>query len=140
MTAALESMVWGGRVDTEERWYEVAAYLIARLGTFLGVEVVGEPITAGRRNAVTFGIHGDSVIGGELGVEWSGILELMMIEGAMQISASLFLFSRRLRLQVAGQNGSSLRLLYERSEEAHGRWVVLGWHEDLYGEFQDIEL
>jgi hypothetical protein len=135
-------MVWTGRVDTEQRWYEIAAYLIVRLSTFLGVEVAGEPITIGRSNAVTFGIHGAAALGGELGVEWSGILELAMVDGETQISASLFLFSRRLRLQIAGQHGSSLRLLYERSQEGPGpgQWVVLGWHEDLYGEYQDIEL
>ena len=130
----LERTLWTRRVGRPERWSPVARYLTNKLGVFLGLEVVLEAPSVVGHDGFAFGIRGRRPIAGALSLEWAGTLRRVTIEGEIQVTASLVLFSTRRQLQVTGHQGSSFELLYEPLEGA-GQWCVLGWHDDIYGEY-----
>jgi len=140
MSAATESRLWGRQVESEVQWRELAQYLAGRLSEIVELDVSVEPLTQAERTGFSCRISAQGALGGPLQIEWSGFLKLEHREGKPRITASLFLFSRCRRLQIAGQAGSSLELIFENTAGDHGRWVILGWHEDIRGEYEGIEL
>lgn len=150
MSAARDAEIWPRLVETEAQWRELVARATAQLGELLGTPAIAEPLTLLERGGYSCRVHGEGELGGALLLEWSGILRLLPADGRQQLSASLFLFSRGRRMQASGQLGSSLELIYERGPElldgaaarrpAPERWLVLGWHDDVYGEYEGIEL
>jgi hypothetical protein len=140
MSAAHETRLWTRQVESEAQWRETAVYLGERLRDFLGFEVIAEPMTLLEFDAFSCGLHGGAAFGGVLQLEWCGVLGMEPIDGRSHVSASLFLFSQRRRLRLAGQLGSSLELVFERRDDGPGQWVSLGWHDDVYGEYEGVEL
>lgn len=140
MNAAHDAAPWPRRVQSEAQWRELAEHLTAQLALLFGAPAVAEPLTLAERGGFSCRVRGDGAIGGALQLEWSGILRMLPGDGQPQLSASLFLFSRGRRMQAAGQLGSSLELVFEPSATGASRWVILGWHEDIYGEYEGIEL
>jgi hypothetical protein len=140
MNAAHETRLWTRHVEFEAQWREVAVYLGERLREFLGFEVRVEPMTLLELDAFSCRLRGGAAFGGALQLEWSGVLGMEPIEDQSHVSASLFLFSQRRRLQLAGQLGSSLELVFERREDGPGQWINLGWHDDVYGEYEGVAL
>lgn len=138
-------MLWSRRVESETQWQEIADYLIRRLGELVAPDGIAErpalpPTAADPSLLYSCRIHALGSSGGALQTEWSGVLRVQTVDGQPHVSASLVLFSRGRRLQLAGQLGSSLELTFERPASGKSRWVVLGWHEDVLGEYQDVEL
>jgi hypothetical protein len=140
MSAASESRLWGRRVESEVQWRELAQYLAGRLSEIVELDVVVEPLTQAERSGFSCRISAQGALGGPLQIEWSGFLKLEQRDGKPLFTASLVLFSRCRRLQIAGQAGSSLELVFERTSDDHGRWIILGWTEDVRGEYEGIEL
>jgi hypothetical protein len=122
------------------QWRELAEYLAGRLGEIVELDVSVEPLTRAERSGFSCRISAQGALGGPLQIEWSGLLKLAHREGNPRITASLVLFSRCRRLQIAGQAGSSLELIFEHTADGDGRWTILGWHEDVRGEYQSLEL
>ena len=140
MNAAHDVEPWPRRVESEAQWRELAEHLTAQLALLFGGPAIAEPLTLAERGGFSCRVRGDGALGGALQLEWSGILRMLPADGQPQLSASLFLFSRGRRMQATGQLGSSLELVFERSPPGPSRWIILGWHDDIYGEYEDIEL
>ncbi len=140
--AAAESITWNPAIESESQWQKRAEELTRRLAELIEPEGLAEPIALTERGGCSCRIRSLATFGGALQTEWSGILRMQTVDGQPQITASLFLFSRGRRLQLAGQLGSSLELIFEPPARGGGgpRWVVLGWQEDLFGEYEDLEL
>lgn len=135
-----EALIWTNRIESVDHWRRVADYLVARLGHYLQLPVVAEPLTDLTRRSFSCGVRGLLPLGGALQLEWSGVLALEHDEDGVRIAASLVLFSHRRRLQVTGHVGSSLELLFERGADGRGYWSLLGWQDDIYGVHEDAEL
>ncbi len=140
MTGTTESQVWERSVESEKQWRDLAQYLAARLSEIVDLDVVVEPGAQVDRHGFSSRISAQGALGGPLQIEWSGVLKLEQRGPRPRITASLLLFSRCRRLQIAGQTGSSLELVFEPTSNGNGRWIILGWHEDLRGEFAGVEL
>jgi hypothetical protein len=52
--------------------------------------------------------------------------------------ASLFLFGDKIRL-ISKDEKSYIELFYEKQSNGIGEWRSLGWQEDEFGEFEDVE-
>lgn len=139
MSAAPHAAPWPRRIESEAEWRKLVPHLTEQLAALLGGPALAEPLTLVERGGYSCRVRAEAPHAGALQLEWSGILRLIAVDGAPELSASLFLFSRGHRMQAAGQLGSSLELLFEGAPGGEGRWVVLGWHEDLYGEYEGIE-
>lgn len=135
-----EALLWTRHLESEEHWRRVADYLVARLGNYLQLPVVAEPLMESTRRSFACGVRCLLPLGGAWQLEWSGVLSLDHGEEGTRIAASLVLFSHRRRLQVAGHVGSSLELLFERGADGRGYWSLLGWQDDIYGVHEDAEL
>lgn len=119
-------------------------YLVKRLEKFLQVKLLlntfeGDDIDGGfcwtfradlpENNSFTpFFISFNGVIGMELNYD----------ENKPHYSASLFLFGNGQRL-FTKDNKSYIELFYEKKSNNPGEWRSLGWQEDEFWEFEDVE-
>ena len=135
MTPPLEAPLWADTLDLDRDWSEIIAYLVTRLSSYLGHEVRLGDLSHQEPEAFGCAIEGRIAIGGAFAIEWTGRLALQRLDGISHVSATLLLFSRKRRLQVAGHSGSMLELQFEPRPHGAGEWISHGWHEDLYGEW-----
>ncbi len=147
MNTAHEALLWNRRVESPSQWQEVVDYLLRRLAELVTPEGLAErpaaPATAAAADPsllYSCRIRALGTSSGAFQTEWSGVLRIQHTGGEPHVSASLLLFSRGRRVQLRGQLGSSLELVFERTAGGKSRWAVLGWHEDVLGEYDGIEL
>lgn len=136
MTPDLEATLWASTPGMGHDWSAIIPYLISRLSGYLGHEVSLESVLLHEADAFCCAIEGRVALGGAFSIEWTGRLGMQPVEGSPHVSATLFLFSRKRRLQLDGHNGSMLELQFEPRAQSAGEWVSHGWHEDLYGEWE----
>lgn len=143
---SIEQKIWQIPVETQrtrEDWSAIVNYLVKTLENYLQqqVDIVDDTIEASivDNEALCCSIRSAGSFAGSLAVAWEGRLGMEMIEDKPCVSASLFLFSCNKRLTVAGQRGSYVELIYEQSDNGNGGWCSLGWMEDIYGEFENID-
>jgi hypothetical protein len=139
MTPDLEATLWAPTPGTDRDWSVIIPYLISRLSSYLGHEATLASVLLREDDAFCCAIEGRIALGGAFSIEWTGRLGMQPIEGGRHVSATLFLFSRKRRLQLEGHSGSMLELQFEPREHGAGEWVSHGWHEDLYGEWEGAE-
>lgn len=139
MTPDLEAALWAPTAGTGHDWSAIIPYLLSRLSGYLGHEATLESVLLHEDDAFCCAIEGRIALGGAFSIEWTGRLGMQPIEGAPHVSATLFLFSRKRRLQLEGHSGSVLELQFEPREHDAGEWVSHGWHEDVYGEWEGAE-
>ncbi|MEU1784612.1 hypothetical protein ABZ553_01480 [Streptomyces sparsogenes] len=66
---------------------------------------------------------------------WEGILGMAPDDEGEHVSASLFLYSRGVRVSAFEEFSSYLEIAYKGSEKKGGEWVDLGWIKDEWDEF-----
>jgi hypothetical protein len=142
----IDKKIWqlpNGSQRTKEEWSGIVDYLVKTLEDYLqqGIDIVDDTIETSivDNEALCCSIRSAVSFGGSLAVAWEGRLGMELIEDKPCVSASIFLFSLNKRLNVAGQGGSYLELIYEQSDNGNGGWRSLGWMEDIYGEFENID-
>ena len=143
---SIEKKIWQIYFEnqrTREDWSAIVNYLVKTLENYLQqqVDIVDDTIEASivDNEALCCSIRSAVSFAGALALAWEGRLGMEMIEDKPYVSASLFLFSCKKRLTVAGQGGSYVELIYEQSDNGNGGWRSLGWMEDIYGEFENID-
>lgn len=129
---------------TQESWAEAIGRLVASLAEFLEEslelnEISVEYIRNGDTAVVAF-IDIMKPFGGPLSLAWRGALGVELHEDRPYVSASIFLFCLGKRLSLAGhEKGSYIELVCEPTPAGLGQWKVLGWFEDIYGEYVGID-
>jgi len=75
-----------------------------------------------------------------LGISFNGIIGMALNydEDKPHYSASLFLFGGGHRLTTKNKK-SYIELYYEKQPNGTGEWHSLGWQEDEFWEFEDVE-
>lgn len=140
MNKELENKLWSRSIGSEQEWNDVIQYLISGLSTMLGQEVALQRIDLLDLDAFSCAIRGRHPVGGGLQIEWCGVLGMEPIKEQSLVTASLFVFSMGHRIQVAGQSGSTIDFHFEQRPDGPGEWVCLGWKEDVYGEWEAVQL
>lgn len=135
-----EALLWTRRAELPAHWEAVAQYLALRLGHYLQVPVVAESPTTLSRRSFAVEVRAPLPLAGAWQLEWTGVLAVADEPEDLRITASLVLFSQRRRLQLTGHVGSSLELVFERGGDGRGYWTCLGWHEDVLGLHEEVEL
>jgi len=128
---------------TKEEFSAIIEHLVNTLSEYLQqqIEIVDKTIEESIVDNESFCccIRSAASFGGPLSIAWEGRLGMEAIEGKPLVSVSLFLFSHNKRLNIVGQQGSYVDLVYGRHNSGRGGWHFQGWEEDVYGEYEDID-
>jgi hypothetical protein len=144
---SLETQLWKLNREsflTKQSWTEIIGRLVSSLTEFLEQtvelnEISIEDIQDGDKEAVAL-IYGAEPFGGPLSIAWQGALRVDLQEDRPYIGVSIFLFCLRKRLCIAEHEaGSFLELILEPTLTDFGKWKVIGWLEDIYYEYTDID-
>jgi hypothetical protein len=80
-------------------------------------------------------------LGGPLRLTFLGIMGMQLIgeTSIPNVQATIFLFSQGKRLVLSEPLRSIFELVYERIDDISGAWRTLGWDQDEFGEYEEID-
>ena len=77
---------------------------------------------------------------GVMGAGMAGSIESGQLEDLFSVSLTVFIFDPISEKRVYLDTGeSTIEFIYRQSSDGSGGWVNLGWKEDVYGEWEDIQ-
>ncbi len=169
MNYALEQKLWLAgqtpQADEQEIWSNIVESLLNDLKNFIGQSFdQDEEINLDLKDSLSpsFGIwiwrneeeisNSNTVLIEDnyeqkqlISTAWIGVMAGDMvgnIEGGdiFSVSLTLFLFDPISKERVCLETGESImEFAYRKSSDGCGSWINLGWHKDVYGEWEDIE-
>jgi hypothetical protein len=141
----LENKLWSVSDDRRltDASVEAIKYLVKRFENFLQIKLIlnthideideqGFCWTFKSDNSINFLQPFAISLNGVIGMSFN------YDENLPHYSASVFLFGDRHRL--ISKHDSYIEFFYEKQIDETGKWVSLGWQEDEFGEFEDVDV
>ncbi|AFZ38006.1 hypothetical protein Sta7437_4545 (plasmid) [Stanieria cyanosphaera PCC 7437] len=108
----------------------------------------GENLYEGKSNIIDSSIETNNKKFLLPSITWSGVMGGDMIgskendktQEIFSVSLTLFLFDSINKERIRLDTGESIiEFVYKKHSNGHGNWISLGWHKDIYGEWEDIQ-
>ncbi|MGB1253623.1 MAG: hypothetical protein ACPG8W_23635 [Candidatus Promineifilaceae bacterium] len=127
-----------------KEWKEIQQHLLCSLSTFLKREIFLEHLSIEDSivdtSSMASVIYSAPLPNDAFSLGLEGRLGVELIGGKPETSAFLFLFSNGKRMSVLHHPEGSYFFLRYIEIEGVGKWEDMGWQEDIYGEFEDIDM
>ena len=144
VNSALEERLWKitrpNPLDKNE-FVEIIEYVFKRLSGYLQqpLEVIGQD--AIDEDSFCRSFRGEILPSEPFKITYVGLLELGLVGDDFKphINAWLFLFGEHFRLTAGKSDRSYVEFVYDKIDEKSGNWRSLGWMEDEFGQYEDIE-
>jgi hypothetical protein len=127
-----------GKTLTASQWQVILANVTGELSAYLGVRLELDPEPEVFDDGFSMWVFLDEPRDHALQT-WSGVLSgHVAAEGEFLIDLAQFVFVRATRERVEHSAGSTFVHSLLVREGQTPRWEQLGWHEDEYGEWEDV--
>ncbi len=120
---------------------EIIEYVFKRLSGYLQqpLEVIGQDALS--EDSFCRSFRGEIVPNDPFKITYVGLLELGLVGDDFKphINAWIFLFGEHHRLTAGEPAQTYVEFVYDKIDEKSGNWRSLGWMEDEFGQYEDIE-